>query len=577
MLGEGMARTYPSSNGGWGVAVDRYSKTAVGEQLRTSLYMLLAAVGALLLISCVNLANILLMRGADRGQELAVRKALGAQSWRLLRQFLVESLLLAALGGALGIGLGAALMDLLKRLLPAFYLPPEVVVAIDWRTCLTITGLIVLVGLLAGIFPALAGIKAAPRDALVEQSRGHTRSARGVTLRKCFVIAEVALTFALLCGSVLLLRSFSSLQQQSVGFDPAHLITAWLPVNDPARMNGEQVTNYYRQVLQRVRAVLGVRSAALSSALPFDGTTMGTAFQITTQQRVDHAKRPVSFFKMISPGYFEALGMKLIRGRLLDGGDVASAPRSVLVNRAWVKEFLHDENPLGKRLLFEDVDLLHNKLGKDVPWEIVGVVGDEKIVDLSTAYPCIYVTDAQLPSGVMALLIRARGDAGEVIRRAEQAVWRIDRNQPFDRIRTVNEIRSESMGSDRLRTFLLFGFSAAALALAAIGIFGVVAYSIAQRTFEIGLRSALGATRADLLKLLLGSTLALIAAGLALGVAGAWLFTEYLGSILFAVKAHDPLSFAAAGLVLLTVALAAGTIPALRAVRMPAGTALRHR
>jgi predicted permease len=575
-LAQRMATTYPVSNQDWGVIVDRYADVAIDNQLRTSLYMLLGATGVLFLIGGANLANLISVRSTDRQQELAVRRALGADSWRIVRQLISESLLLSLFGGGMGIAFGFAIMHAVKRLLPPNYLPADASVALDFRTLLIATAVIVNTGIVSCLWPAFRAGKIDPRSALQQQSRSATQGSRGSRLKRGLVVAEVALSFVLLTGAGLLVRSFYELQHAATGFDGDQTISAWVPVTGPAKASLTAISNYYQQVIEAVQAVPGVRSAALTSALPVDGETLGSGFQVAGRPVVALAKRPLAYLKIISPSYFQTLHMRLIAGRALAAGDTYNARRVVVINQSLAKQYFKNDDPIGKHIFFQDVDLLTNHLGKDLAWEVVGVVADEKIVDLSNFWTCLYVSNSQLPTPVLALLLRTAGNPNGVIRSAQEAVWKINKNQPFDRIRTLDDIKSQSVGPERLRTALLFGFSFFAIVLAAIGVYGVIAWSVAQRTHELGLRSALGASQLDVLRLILQDTLKLAAIGLAVGVACAFVLTRLLSSLLFQVQVRDPLSYGVAALVVFAGATVAGVIPAVRAASLPPIIALRH-
>jgi putative ABC transport system permease protein len=576
ILAQRLATTYPTSNQDWGVIVDRYADVAIDKQLRTSLYMLLGATGVLLLISGANLANLIAVRGTDRQQELAVRRALGADSWRIVRQLVNESLLISVFGGGIGIAFGLAIMHAVKRLLPPNYLPADASVALDLPTLFVAAAVIVAIGIISSLSPAFRANKIDPRSALQQQSRSATQGTHGSRFKRVLIVGEVALSFVLLTAAGLLVRSFYELQHAATGFDSDQTISAWLPVTGPAKANLSEISNYYQQVIDAVGAIPGVRSAALTSALPVDGETLGAPFQITGRAAVPLAKRPVAYLKIITPGYFQTLHMQLIAGRELTRDDTYNSRRVVVINQSLAKRYFQNDDPIGKHIFFQDVDLLTNHLGKDLAWEVVGVVANEKIVDLSNFWTCLYVSNSQLPTPVLALLLRATGDPNGVIRSAQKVVWKINKNQPFDRIRTLEAIKLQSIGPERLRTVLLVVFSLLAIGLATIGIYGVIGWSVAQRTQEFGLRSALGASQMDVLCLILRDTFKLASLGLAIGVVCAFVLTRLLSSLLFQVQVRDPLSYGVAALVVFCGAIVAGLIPAVRAASLSPIIALRN-
>jgi putative ABC transport system permease protein len=574
-LAHHMSAAYPLSNRGWGITIDRYQDVVVDPQLRTSLYMLLAAVAALLVISCVNLANLLSVRGADREQEFAVRRALGAESSRLMRQLLTESLMLTSIGAGLGILLAFALLHAFRQLLPQGLLPADANIALDHRSLSFTVGITVLTAILSGLYPALRAIQIGPAHSLRERSRSSTHSRHALNIKNLFVVTEVALSFMLLTGAGLLARSFYILQNADTGFDGRYVVAAWTPVESSIKSNQTALTLYHHRLLETVKAVPGVQNAALTSALPFDGITMGTPFQVEGSPIVEVAKRPVSFFKIISPDYFRTMHIRLLKGRFLTRHDTAASAAVAVINQSVARQYFPGRDPIGKRLVFPNIDLVGNQLGKDVSWEVVGVVADEKIVDLRDFWTCIYVANPQIESPVLALVLRTAIDPGVQIKSVQQAVWKLNPNQPLDRIRTIAEIQDESLGPDRLRTFLLFLFSALATVLSAIGIYGVIAYVVVQRTREMGLRAALGASPIDVLALILRNTLALASIGLGCGLVGAFLLTRFLSSLLFQIPSRDPLSFAVAAVLVMAVTLLAGLIPAIRAATLSPVTALK--
>lgn len=575
-LAQRISEAYPLSNQGWGVIVDRYADVVVDDPLRTSLYMLLSAVGLLFLIGCINLANLLFVRGADREQELAIRRALGADSWRLGWQLMSESLLLSLIGGSLGVALSFGLIHILKQVLPPYYLPPEATITLDLHTLLLAVGLVFFAAGASGIFPALQSVRASIRNSLQEQSRSATRGRHSLRVKNALIIAEMAISFALIVGASLLVRSFYNLQEAPTGFDAHRAVTAWIPVADSAKLNPIALTNYDQQILDAAKSVPGANSVALTSALPVDGSTMGTQFQVAGRPAVSLAKRPVAFLKIISPDYFKTLHIKLLEGRSLTKFDTKNSRRVIVINQSLAKKYFLGQDPIGKLIFFQDIDLVKNQLGQDLGWEIAGVVADEKITDLYSFWTCIYVSNRQIPSPVLALVLRTTADPKLTMKSVEAAVWKINKNQPFDRVRTVQEIESESVSSERLRTTLLFAFALFALLLSAIGIYGVIAWSVGQRTHEMGVRTALGASRWDVARLILQNTLHLVFVAIGIGTGCAFAITRLLSNLLFHVPASDLLSFGMAVILLVSVALSAGLIPALQAASLTPLAALRH-
>ena len=575
-IGARIAAAYPASNKGWSVTVDRFQDHDVEDHLRSSLWVLLAAVGAVLLIGCVNLANLLLVRASAREREVAIRTAIGAKPGQLVRQFLTESLLLSAIGGLAGLLVALLVLHLLRISLPPYYLPADAVISLDLRT-LFFTGLLILAtGVLFGLAPALQAARVDPGGALKEGGRSATIGAAGRRLRSILIVSEVALAFILLSGAGLLIRSFYRLQQVDPGFTATNVITMGLPMDDKQFSTGPLIDGYYRQVVDAVQAVPGVRDAAVASALPLGGWGYGMPFQIAGRPVADVANRPDAFFKMVSPSYFRSLGMHLRRGRGLADTDGAGAAPVTVINQTMADRFFKNQNPIGQRILVQQIVPARRELGKDVPWLIVGLVADEKVNDLDDSSPGLYVTMAQSPTSGGGLVVRGELDPSRLVKAVQSSIFKINRNQALTDIKPLEQIKTESLGPNRLRTGLLVVFAALALLLAAIGLFGVISYTVTQRLHELGLRAALGASSWNLMNLVMRNGLSLTAIGLLIGLAGSLILTRLLASLLFEVSARDPLSLALAGFVLAAVALAASLLPALRATRVDPIVALRY-
>jgi len=576
-IGARIAQAYPDSNKGWGVVVERVADVLIDADLRRSVLVMMAAVGMILLIGCANLANLMLARATGREREVAVRASLGAGRWRLVRQFLTESVLLATGGGVLGMGVGYATWASLRAAIPPFSLPREVNVTIDGRFFLFAMAIAVATGVLFGLAPALQAARPDLAGTIKEGGRGSSAGGGRGRLRSLLVVAEVALAFVLLTAAGLLLRSFQHLYQANAGVELQNVITMRMPADVKRYPDPAQLNRYLREVVARTQGLPGVREAAVTDALPLEGWSYGMPYLVAGRTFVDRAHRKGCFFKTVSPSYFHALGIKLRRGRSLGEQDTHGAPPVVVINETFAKQEFAKEDPIGKVILIEEIVPGKQQLGPEIPWQIVGVIADEKINGLNDDKSGgVYVTMEQSPKYDMWLLARTAIQPAALTHAIAGAVHDLDKDQALSDVRTLEQIKSESVAGDRLQTLLLGSFGGVALLLSAIGIYGVISYAVAQRTHEIGIRAALGASSGSLLGLILRGGMALTAVGLVLGAAGALAVTRLLGSLLFGVGARDPLTLAAATAVLGAAALAACYIPARRAGRVDPMIALRY-
>jgi putative ABC transport system permease protein len=576
-IGARIATDYPDSNKGWGVSIVSYADAVVGSQLRSSLYVLLGAVGMLLLIGCANLANLTLARGTSREREVAVRAALGAGRSRLVRQFLTENILLATLGGVAGVGLGYLLMRGLQLMLPPFFLPAVARIDMDVRVLVFAVALSMATGVAFGLAPALHATKPDLSSAMKEGGRGAAGDGGRRRLRGALVVIEVALAFILLAGAGLLVRSFFDMMSVPLGFDPTNVLTLRLPMAADRFARPEELTAYVRSVTDRVRAVPGVRGAAATDALPLEGFNNGMPFLIAGREVVDRANRQACGFKMVQAQYFRVLGLQVIKGRPLMDSDVKGTAPVAVINQGMATRFFANQDPIGQRVLVQEIVPGKPALGPEIPWEIVGVIADERTGGLEgQTRPGIYVPLEQSPSIGINLVVRAAVDAETLSRSIGLAVHQIDRTQAVSDVRTLEQMKSESAAPNRLRTGLLAIFAGLALLLSAIGIYGVISYTVAQRTREIGVRAALGASSGAVMRMVLTSGMSLAGVGLVLGLAGALALTRVLGSLLIGVGARDPLTMTVSAVVLAAVAFAACYIPARRAAKLDPLVALRE-
>jgi len=572
-----IANDYPDSNKGWGVSIVRLVDVVVGQQLQRSLYVLLAAVAMLMLIGCANLANLSLARGTSREREVAVRAALGAGRGRLVRQFLTENVLLAVSGGLAGIVVGYGMIAALKAQLPPFTLPRDVTVNMDVRVLGFAMVLSIATGLVFGLAPALSATKPDLSSAMKEGGRGSSGEGGRRRLRSALVIVEVALAFILLAGGGLLVRSFFEMMNVALGFDPTNVLTLRLPVANTRFATPAEIAAHTREIIARIEAVPGVRGAAATDSLPLEGFNNGMPFLIAGRDVVDRANRQSCGFKMVQASYFQVLGIRVIKGRGLTERDVKGTQPVAVINQTMVNRFFKDQEPIGQRLLIQDIIPGSPALGPEISWEIVGVIADERTASLEgTTRAGVYVPIEQSPTTFASVVVRGAVEPQALGRAITQAVHEVDRNQVVSDIRTLEQIKDESAASNRLRTTLLAVFASLALLLSAVGIYGVISYTVVQRTHEIGVRAALGASGAALLRMVLTSGMGLTLFGLAIGLGGALALTQLLGSLLLGVSARDPLTLGASAIVLVLVAVLACYIPARRAAKLDPLVALRE-
>jgi putative ABC transport system permease protein len=565
-----LAQQYPETNGGWSARLKGLQAWTT-KDVRTSLLLLLGAVGFVLLIACANIANLLLARASARRKEIALRTALGAGRWRIIRQLLTESLLLAALGGAVGLALSLWLTKLLIAISPAD-VPRLDEVGLDVRVLGFTVGVVALVGLLFGLAPALQVSKTNLNDVLKEGGRGSNEGYGRNRVRALLVVSEIALSVLLLIGAGLLIKSFVLLRDVNPGFDPENVLTMRVALFDPRYYRDIQLQPaFFRELTGRVSALPGVEAAGATLSLPLGGSNYGVGRAFVREGwplAIEEALETEYF--VVTPDYFKTMRIPVKSGRSFTDRDTAQNPQVIVVNESLARRIFAGEDPIGKRITaWPD---------EKIPREIIGVVGDVKSRKLAaeTGYQ-IYVPYAQDAGwGTLSLAVRTKGNPEALIAAVRGAILSIDKNQPVYDIKTMDDVFSASVANTRL-VMLLFGvFSVFALLLASIGIYGLIAYSVAQRTHEIGIRLAIGAQTTDVLRLIFtqGMVLALIGAGL--GLAGAFAATRVMRTLLYGVSPTDPLIFIGVSLLLTVVALLACYIPARRATKVDPMIALRY-
>lgn len=571
-----LEQQYPEDDKGWGAVVRPLHADMVGD-VRPALFVLLGSVAFVLLIACVNVANLTLAKTFSRQKEIAIRAAMGASSGRVLRQILVENMLLGLVGG--GIGLIYAHVGV--RLIMAFLadkVPQSVDVSLNATVLLFTVVISLLTGILAGVLPGIRLSRPNVNQAL-KQGLGRTDSdSGGHNTRTALVIAEVALSLVLLFGAGLMIRSFQQLQRVNPGFDSQNVMTMTLAVARSKFPSPPQQTTFYQQVLERVRALPGVQSAGVVDNVPLDGNGSHQPIAIAGRPALAMADQPEVDVRIASPGYMSSMRIPIVRGRDFSESDAAGRPGVVLISETMAREFWPGEDPIGKRLTLT--------FFPGMVREIVGVVGDVKMDALDQTRPSasLYMPLAQLTppalggwqSFPMILVMRTVNGPGSVVAAATNVVHEIDPELPVRDILSMNEVTANSVGQQRFNTLLLGAFGVLALFLAAIGIYSVLSYSVRRRVQEIGIRLALGAKLGDVLGMVVIEGMKPVALGVALGIAGAFALGRLLATLIFSVKPTDLVTFLAAATLLGLISLLACTIPAYRATRVDPIGALRY-
>ncbi len=568
-----IAELYPAIKKGWGATVDRYLDRVVGQELRLSLTVLMCAVLAVLLIGCANLANLYMARATVRSREIALRLALGAPRGRVIRMLLTESLMLSAASAVVAAGLGYGLLAWIQRLLPPGYLPAEANVSMDGRVLVFLGMTTVLTAIAFGLGPALQASRRDSAESLKDGGHGSSAGRGKSYARQAFVAAQVAIAFVLLVGGGLLIRSFQRLMHVDTGFDSEGVIAAQLPLPMERNPEAAKLTIYVRQLVDAARAVPGVRDAAVATALPLQGWGDGMPFRMP--EKPDEIVG--TGFKIVTPGYFHTLGLKLLAGRLLNDADTAGSSPVVVVNESFVKRYFKGVNPIGKRILVERILPTRRGLGPQTAWEVAGVVVDEKGNGLDSPDDVgAYASFAQNPVVGLGMVVKGAGDPGLLIKSVQHALLQVDKTQVLDHPMTVEQIKDDSMMFRKLPTMLLGGFAMLALLLACAGIYGVLSFVTVRRTQEFGIRTALGASRADIIRMVVGGGAIPVLAGIAVGLAGALALTRVIQSMLFQTSPMEPSTLLGVGAVFLAVGITACFIPAWRAARVDPIVALRQ-
>ncbi|MEW6210957.1 MAG: ABC transporter permease [Acidobacteriota bacterium] len=562
-----LAERFPDYNADVGIKVTPLLESIVGD-IRPTLMLLFGAVGFVLLIACVNVANLMLERAINRRKEITVRLALGASRWRIIRQLLAESLVLALAGGSLGVMLALWGTDLILALNQEG-ITRITQTSIDARVLIFTLLSSLATGAIFGLIPAIAASKVNLTESLKEGGRGSAGSLRHNRTRSALVISEVALALVLLVGAGLLVQSLIRLQRVNAGFDPNNLLT--FTVSLPGRKyNAQQTVAFYNQLTDRIAALPGVSAASIVSHLPLAGDTGVTSLEIEGRPK-DWANGPEGQIHSTGPGYFRTLGIPFISGRDFTTRDDQTAPPVLIVNEALARLYFPGENPIGKHIRPSF------SMGEFVMREIVGVVGDVKHRGLQAeAQPEIYFSYPQMPMSSMTVIVRTSVDPHTLINAVRDQVRSLDREAPVYRISTLNEYIARSLTAPRFNTLLISLFAAVALVLTIVGLYGVISCIVSQSTHEIGIRMALGAQPRAVMKLFMKRGLALTLIGLVMGNGAAIALTRFISNMLFGVKASDFTTFTLISILLIGIAIVACYIPARRAMRVDPIVALRY-
>lgn len=563
-----LEQQYPQSNTGNRVSITPMLERAVSD-IRPALLVLMGAVAFVLLIACANVANLLLARAASRQKEFAIRSALGAGRVRLVRQLLTESALLSIVGGALGLLLAVWGVKLIIGINPDG-IPRASEISLDARVVFFTFAVSFVTGIVFGVVPAWYASKPDMNETLKDAGRGSTGGVHRQRFRNALVVAEVALALVLLIGGGLMIRSFYSLQQVHPGFEVSNLLTFQFTLPRDKYSEQQQRINFYRQVTDHIATMPGVESVGLATGLPLGNNGNQTSFTVEGQPEPEPGQRPLTEVVNISPEYFNTMQMTLLKGRTFNEQDTATSPKVLVIDETFANRHWPDEEAVGKHVRFGGPG--------NPPSTVVGIVRRVKMDGLDTDSNRVqaYFPYTQNTWNSMSVVVRTAGDPESLTSSLRQQVLSIDKDQPIYNIRTMQSIREEVMAPQRLNVLLLGIFASVALILAAVGIYGVMSYAVTQRTHEMGIRLALGARPADVLKLVIGQGMKVAIIGIVIGLTGAFLLTRLMSSLLFGVSATDPITFVTIAALLTIIALLANYIPARRATRVSPIIALRY-
>jgi putative ABC transport system permease protein len=561
-----LEQQYPDTNTGIGIKLVPTQEQTV-KAIRPALLVLLGAVAFLLLIACANIANLMLARGASRQKELAIRAALGASRLRVVRLLLSESLMLSLAGGCLGLLLAVWGTNALVALAPD-NIPRLNEVGVDARVFGFTLAVSLVTGIVFGLVPALHAAKPDLNEALKEGLRGSMGSASGKRTRSVLVVVEVALSLVLIIGAGLMIKSFLRLQQMNIGFNPDHVLAVSVSLPSSRYPEDRQQVAFFQEALERLQSLPGIQSAGATTGLPLTLDIHGSDFRIEGHPEPEAGKEMIINTRSVSPGYFGTLGISLIKGRDFSDRDKSEAPAAAIINDELARIYFSGEDPIGKRISFDDRQ----------SWiSIVGIIGDVKQLGLdSSAKPEVYFPYLQVVAPEMSLVIRTSSNPLSLAAALKSQIQMIDKDLPIDDAKTMQQLLAESSSGRRFNMLLLSVFAAVALVLAIVGIYGVMSYTVARRTHEIGIRVAVGAQPLDVFRMVIGQGMKLAIIGVACGLAGAFGLTRLMTTMLFGVEPTDPATFVSIAVLLTGVTLVACYIPARRATKVDPLVALRY-
>ena len=575
-IAQHVAEAFPKSNKGWGARAEPLKNDFLDRDVVRALWLLMGAVGFVLLIACANVANLLLARATTRQKEVAVRSALGASRSRLFTQLLAESISLSLIGCVAGIVLAWTLLKIILTMIPPDTLPSEANVRINLPVLLFTVASSLLAAVLFGCAPAWQATRTNLNAVLKEGGRSASAVGRH-GLRRALVVVEFALALALLTGGGLAIRSLWNVAHVDLGFRSDHLLTFFLPVPEGHLANNDQILAFYQQLHDRITALPGVSAMSASEGMPVEGVNFGMPFTIEGKPVDDPSQRPGAGFNMVTPDFFKAFGIQFVQGRPLTEADRAGGVLSAVVNEEFAKKFFAGVDPVSKRIFVEQLIPGATKLGPPVAWQIVGVYHNTRNGGPhGAAFPEIDVPFAQSPWPQATIAVRTSGDPAALSSSIADIVQSFDSNLPLAAVKTMDQLLNEAKGADRFTALLFGSFAGIALLLAALGIYGVMSFAVAQRTHEIGLRMALGADGGRVLSLILREGIILALLGVVLGLAGAYFVGRGMQSLLVNVGKIDPITFSAVAILLLASAILACYVPARRATRVDPMQALRQ-